>query len=118
VKNKIKVESGDMFESVPEGGDCYILKKILHDWDDVNSLKVLKNCRKSISAAGKLLIIDYLLTEKNPTGKINDIHMMLVCPGGKERTRQEFENLTNQAGFKITKIITNGGPAVIECMPV
>jgi len=118
IGNYIEIESGDMFSNVPVGGDCYLLKKILHDWDDYNCINILKNCRKSILISGRLLIIDFVIIEDKPTGKINDVHMMVVCPGGKERTRDEFIYLLNQSGFELKQIIGNDGISIIECIPV
>lgn len=117
-KDNIKMESGNMFLNIPKGGDCYLLKRILHDWDDYNCIKILKNCRESIVTDGRLLIIDSIITKNKPTGKINDVHMMIVCPGGKERTRKEFIYLLNQSGFELKKIIGNDGISIIECTPV
>jgi hypothetical protein len=118
MKDRIAVEAGNIFLRMPEGGDCYILKKILHDWDDGHSIGILKNCRKSIAAQGKLLIMDYVIKENSPAGKVNDIHMMLVCPGGMERTEEEFVKLLDESGFKLTKIILDKGVSIIECTPV
>lgn len=118
IKDNIKIESGNMFLNVPEGGDCYLVKRILHDWDDCNCINILKNCRESILTDGILLIIDSVIIKNEPTGKINDVHMMVVCPGGKERTREEFIYLLNQSGFKLKKIIENNGTSIVECMPI
>ncbi len=118
LRNNIKSEPGDMFLNIPKGGDCYILKRILHDWDDTKVIRILENCRKSISPGGKLLIIDHIITRNNLSGISNDIQMMVMCPGGKERTKEEFGRLLNRTNFKLNKIIGNKGVSIIECLPV
>jgi tRNA A58 N-methylase Trm61 len=115
VKANITVIPGDIFEDVPGGGDCYILKKILHDWDDERAVRILKNCRKSIKETGRLLIMEYVINENDRQGKINDVHMMVVCPGGKERTKEEFRTLLKQSGFQILRIIDTAFLSIIEC---
>ncbi len=117
MKDNIKIEPGDIFVSIPPGGDCYILKRILHDWNDDEAIKILENCRKAIIPGGKLLIIEYVITGRNIAGMINDIQMMVMCPGGKERTREEFVRLVNRAGFRLNKIIGKKGVSILECLP-
>ncbi|OMO70100.1 O-methyltransferase, family 2 [Corchorus olitorius] len=95
---------GDMFKSVPKG-DAVFMKWILHDWSDEHCLKLLKNCYEAIPDEGKVIVIDAVLpivAETSAASKANselDVAMMTLTPGGKERTKPEFEALATKAGF-------------------
>jgi len=108
-----------MFESVPDGGDIYLLKSILHDWDDAECVQILRNCRRAIVDGGRLLICDNLVKPANqPDGaKWGDL-MMLVVLTGRERTEEEFRALFAEAGFSLTRVIATGGIPIIEGVPV
>ncbi|PKA46173.1 Tricetin 3',4',5'-O-trimethyltransferase [Apostasia shenzhenica] len=95
---------GDMFEQVPDG-DAILLKWILHDWSDEQSVNVLKNCYKALPANGKVLILEYILPDSpEPTREAQvvfhaDLMMLAHNPGGKERTEKEFKDLADRSGF-------------------
>ncbi|XP_048503939.2 cathecol O-methyltransferase 1 [Beta vulgaris subsp. vulgaris] len=100
---------GDMFRSVPQG-DAIFMRWILHDWSDDHCLSVLKNCHKAIPENGKVIVVDYIVTEQHETTAIaKTISLMDVCmmnyPGGKERTQKEFIALANAAGFTEIKFV-------------
>jgi len=105
VAGRATIETGSFFESVPCGGDLYMLKSVLHNWDDEPALKILSNIRKVMESGARLLIIDSILGGRNEPsfGKMTDI-LMLVAMNGKERTLVEFESLLDQSGFTIQKI--------------
>ena len=110
------VVSGNFFESVPEGGDAYLLKWIIHDWEDEESIAILTNVRKW---GGTLLLVERILGPPNetPEAKLSDLNM-LVGPGGQERTREEFESLLEAAGYELVGTTpTEGGMFVIEGTP-
>ncbi|XVE78928.1 hypothetical protein DITRI_Ditri14bG0017500 [Diplodiscus trichospermus] len=96
--------AGDMFERVPNG-DAVFMKSILHDWSDDQCLKILKNCYKAIPEDGKVIVVDAVLpiaAETNAASKANselDVVMKTQNPGGKERTKPEFQALATKAGF-------------------
>ena len=120
LSHRCEIVSGDFFEAVPAGGDAYVLKWIIHDWDDEKSLRILKNIRKEIPLSGKLILIDCVVPESNEPhfSKFIDLNM-LVMAGGKERTEKEFEALLSEAGFKLTRIIPTELPtAIVEAEPV
>ncbi|MFO0941197.1 MAG: methyltransferase [Pirellulales bacterium] len=111
---------GDFFQSVPAGGDAYLMKHIIHDWNDDNCRKILNNCRRVIPATGKLLVVDMVVPEDHGPhpSKLLDLEMMVVA-SGKERTESEFAELFRSAGFKLTRIIPTQSPVcVIEGVPV
>lgn len=99
--------SGSFFESIPTGGDAYLLKHIVHDWDDERSIAILKNCRQAIGEGAKVLILEMVVpTGNSPSAaKMLDMNMLVMCPGGKERTADEFEAILTQAGLKLLNII-------------
>jgi hypothetical protein len=113
---RMRAEEGDFFKKVPGGGDIYIMKSILHDWDDDASLKILGNVRDAMGEGSRLLVIDSVLDEGNSPsfGKMTDI-LMMVSAGGKERTRAEWETLLGRAGLRIRKIRATVSPhSIIE----
>lgn len=109
---------GDMFDAVPAGGDVYLLKLILHDWDDAACLRLLRNVRSAIVSAGRLLVIDQVLRPSNvpDRGKWMDLQM-LVMAGGRERTEEELRELFAQAGFTLTRVVPSGRTFVVEGVP-
>ncbi|MDY3553472.1 methyltransferase [Gemmata sp. JC717] len=118
--DRCKAEGGDFFQSVPAGGDLYILKHIIHDWNDAKATQILKSVRAAIPATGKLLLVEMVV----PPGfaphfaHVLDLEMMVVCDG-KERTEQEYRELLARAGFRLTRIVPTEGPhGLIEAEPV
>ena len=92
--------AGDFFQSVPDGGDAYILKHVLHDWDDDRCVSILGNCRRAISNEDRLLVIEILIAPGNEPGygKYLDLNM-LVLTKGRERTEEQYRTLFEAAGF-------------------
>jgi hypothetical protein len=110
---------GDFFQSVPPGGDAYLMRHIIHDWDDERSLTILKNVRQVVPAAGKLLLVEGVVPPGNGPSftKLLDLNM-LVIPGGKERTEAEYRELYAAAGFRLSRIVPTGSEvSVIEGVP-
>jgi hypothetical protein len=110
--------SGDFFNAVPEGGDAYILKHIIHDWDDQRALAILANIRRTMKPGARVILLETIVRPANQPdfGKILDLEMLLM-PGGRERTEQEFRTLFAHAGFKQVRIIPTQSPlSVIEAM--
>jgi hypothetical protein len=120
VADRCEVVGGDFFSEVPQGKDGYILKNIIHDWDDARSIMILKTCRRAILATGKLLLFEFVIPPGNSPhpGKQLDINM-LVGPGGQERTEQEYRTLLMQGGFQLARVVpTKSEKGVIEAVPV
>jgi hypothetical protein len=112
----VELASGNFFESVPAGADAYMMKHIIHDWDDRRALSILRNCHRAMPADGKLLLVEMVVPEGNEPhfAKIQDLEMML-SPGGLERTAAEYRELFAAAGFELTRIIPTASPmSVIE----
>ena len=116
---RCELVAGNFFEFVPEGGDAYILKRIIHDWDDPESITILGNCRRAMSEKGRILIIETVIPPGNGRffGKLVDLHMMMVA-GGMERTEEEYAELLGQAEFRLSRIVpTESIISVVEGLP-
>ncbi|MBD2504546.1 methyltransferase [Anabaena azotica] len=121
VQDRCQLLTGSFFESVPSGGDAYILKMIIHDWDDERAIAILKNCHKAMPENGKLLIIEQVVPPGNQPSfaKLLDLHMLIMCQGGHERTETEYRHLIEKAGFQLKRIVpTQSGVSVIEGVKV
>ncbi len=114
---------GDFFTEVPSGGDGYILKHVIHDWDDERATTILRNCRRAMGANGTLLIVEGIYPPRVDQSMdcrgaaANDVNM-LVATGGRQRSEAEFRALYTAAGFRLTRIVpTLARVAVIEGVP-
>ena len=110
---------GSFFESVPEGGDAYLLKTIIHDWADDQALTILRHIRSAIAPGGRLLILELVLPKGAPPhpGMLLDLEM-LVQAGGRERTASEYAELLSKAGFRQNRVIPTAGPmSIVEALP-
>ena len=107
VADRCQIVSGDFFTSVPEGGDAYIMKHILHDWDDERAIQILRTCHSGMRRGGKVLIVDSVIPSSNAAhfGKLLDLAMLAFTPRGRERTGAEFRDLLRRSGFKLRRII-------------
>ena len=113
----------DMFESVPAGADAYIIKSVIHDWDDEKSVAILRNCRKAMREGSRLLIVEVIVPDRPGTSSLD--HMiagtdlnMLVVTGGRERTESEYRALVDAAGLTVARIVpTPAAMSVIEAVP-
>jgi predicted O-methyltransferase YrrM len=115
--------AGDFFESVPGGGDAYVLKDIVHDWDDDRAIAILRNCRRVMAhtpgVTTRVLVVEKIIPPGNVPfpGKLTDITMLLVTRG-RERTAKEYEALLTGAGLALTRMVPTSSPAsVIEAIP-
>jgi hypothetical protein len=119
VGERCEVVGGSFFEAVPEGADAYLLKAVLHDWEDDDALRILARCRAAIPARGALLVVERDLGAPNEDAdaKLSDLNM-LVGPGGRERTRDEFAALFAAGGFALQSTTLSAiGLSVFEAHP-
>ena len=119
VEERVTIEAGDFFKTVPAGGDAYLLSHIIHDWNEDQCLTILGNCRKVIKPDGRLLIVETVLpTGDTPhQGKVQDM-VMLVVPGGQERTEAEYASLLGKGGFRLSRVVpTESVVSVVEALP-
>ena len=116
--DRVRVEAGSFFETVPAGGDAYLLSHIIHDWTEDQCLTILGNCRRAMKADARLLIVEMVLPPGDlpHPGKLLDM-MMLVGPGGRERTESEYQALLDKAGFRLTRVVpTRSAVSVVEAV--
>lgn len=107
IADRCECVAGSFFDSIPSGGDAYLLKHIVHDWDDERAIAILKTCQQAMDDHSKILVIEQVVPQGNePSGaKMLDINMLVMCPGGKERTESEFKYIFEQAGLKLLRIV-------------
>jgi hypothetical protein len=107
--DRCKLVSGSFFDAVPEGADAYILRHIIHDWDDKKCLTILRNCHRAMRPTNKLLVIESVIPPGNEpfVGKFLDLQMLLI-PGGKERTENEYRSMFERACFELSRIVPTG----------
>jgi hypothetical protein len=120
VDARVTIESGDFFERVPPGGDAYLLSHIIHDWSEDQCLTILGHCRDVIKPDGRLLIVETVLPSGDTPhqGKVQDM-VMLVVPGGQERTESEYASLLGKARFRLSRVVpTESVVSVVEALPV
>ncbi|MCP4189997.1 MAG: methyltransferase [Planctomycetaceae bacterium] len=106
LNDRCQIVGGDFFQSIPPGADAYLMRHIIHDWDDEKCLKILRNCHDVMPRNGKLLIVENVILSGNApcSAKFLDLTMLLV-PGGRERTESEFRELFAKADFELTRVI-------------
>jgi ubiquinone/menaquinone biosynthesis C-methylase UbiE len=115
---RVEFVEGDFFASVPEGADAYVMKHIIHDWDDERAITILQNIKRAMNPGGRVLLVEAVIAEGNNQdfGKLLDLEM-LVAPGGKERTAEEYKELFARAGLQLTRIVPTKSPySVIEAV--
>lgn len=115
--------AGNFFDSVPESGDAYLLKAVIHDWDDERSAVILYNCRRAIPHSGKMLLIERIMPDHLEASAQHraiaraDLNM-LIGPGGRERTEADFRSLLHSSGFNLTKIVPTALEySILEAIP-
>jgi hypothetical protein len=104
--DRCRIIGGSFFESVPDGGDAYVLKLIIHDWEDADVTAILRSCRRAVGSDGRLLLIERELGPPNEglAGKLMDLQM-LVGAGGRERASEEYAALFAAAGFRLVDVV-------------
>ncbi len=114
---RIETRSGDFLEGVPEGADAYIMKHIIHDWDDERCVRILGHCAAAATKEGRVLVVDQVVTDRPESAfsKIMDLEMLAMTPGGRERTELEFRDLFEQAGLVLTRVVpTDSLVSIVE----
>ena len=116
---RVSIEAGSFFETVPQGGDAYVLSHIIHDWSESQCLTILGHCRKAMGPGGRLLLVEMVLPDGDAfhPGKLLDM-TMLVMPGGQERTASEYGELLRKAGFRLERVVpTASAASVVDAVP-
>ena len=123
LNERCQAVGGDFFTEVPSGGDAYLLKHVIHDWDDDRARSILDNCRRAMSPAARLLIIEGVYPPRIDTSlasrgaAANDVNMLVVT-GGRQRSEAEFHALFDATGFRLARIVpTPANVSIIEGLP-
>lgn len=113
-----RVIGGDFFESVPEGGDTYVLSSVLHDWERDDCVRILKNVRRAMGTSSRLLLVEVVLPDDDSwsAGVMLDINMMVIT-GGRERTKSDWQSLVDESGFRLETVSPVGDYCILECLP-
>jgi hypothetical protein len=112
---RCEIVGGDFFKEVPSGGDAYLLKHVIHDWNDHRATEILRTCRRAMGAEAKLLLVEGIYppridqSDESRGAAANDVNM-LVCTGGRQRSEAEFRTLYDAAGFRLTRIVPTQTP--------
>ena len=124
VADRCETVAGSFFESIPAGGDIYLLRSVLHDWDDARALEILRHCRHAVSSAAHLLIVEVLRSDDPVTegerfsAALRDVNLM-VMTSGRKRTADEHRALLNATGFALRRVIpTSGRFVILEAAPL
>jgi len=114
LSDRVRFESGSFFEKVPAGGDAYLISHVIHDWPEDLCVKILSNIRAAMKPTGRVLLVEMVLPPGDTPhlGKMLDM-MMLVGPGGQERTETEYRELFGKAGLRITRVVPAASPVSI-----
>jgi O-methyltransferase domain/Dimerisation domain len=119
VEDRCHIKTGSFFDSIPAGGDVYVLSRILHDWPDDKVATILANCRKAIKEDGTLLIRDNVLSDRDEALATQVDVTMLYMTGGVERAESEWRSLLQSAGFRLTRVYKKEGQLdLVEAKPV
>jgi len=111
VADRCAMVGGNFFESVPAGGDAYLLKYVIHDWDDERAAAILRRCREATAPGAMLLLVEQMLPERSEPNEVTqrvarlDLQMLVMTPGGRERSERGFRSLLKQSGFELKAVI-------------
>ncbi len=120
VVDRCKVVSGDFFDTVPEGGDAYLLSNVIHDWDDDRAVQILRTCRAAMADTACVLIAEFVLPEgaAASVAKLEDLEMLVMTAGGRQRTEAEYRALFGRAGLRLTRVVPSTGMvSLVEAVP-
>ena len=109
---------GDMFLAIPKGADIYLLKSVLHDWDDERSVKILANCRDAMAPNSRILLVEGVIKPGTEPDFMKFVDLcMFVTSGGKERTQEEYTALLERAGLKLNRMLpTASALSILEAV--
>ena len=119
VAERVRIETGSFFESVPAGGNAYVLKHIIHDWADDEAVQILRNLRAVSDAGTTVLLVELVIPahDREFVGKFADLEMLIVG-GSRERTAAEYRALLERAGFRMTRVVPTASPySLVEAKP-
>jgi hypothetical protein len=113
MQDRCEIIEGNFFESVPSGADCYVIKRVLWDWNDEISIALLQRCQEAMTENGRVLVLDLVMATGNEPDPIKDTDLfMMVIEEGRARTEEEYHTLYQRAGLKVTRFVPTGTPEI------
>jgi len=113
--DRCRLLGGDFFASIPAGSDAYVMRHVIHDWDDVAAVAILRNCRKAMGPGGRVLVIENVIPSGNGPGFGKWLDLMMLVAGGRERTEEQYRQLFAKAELAVHRVIpTTHEVSVIE----
>jgi C-methyltransferase len=119
VADRVRIAEGSFFDTVPGGGDAYVLKNIVHDWPDEKAVRILRNVRAAAGPRATVLLVEFVIPkhDRDFAGKWVDLEMLLNL-GARERTAAEYGDLLSRAGFRMSRVVETASPlSVVEAKP-
>jgi O-methyltransferase domain/Dimerisation domain len=120
VEDRVRIVEGSFFDTIPDGGDAYVLKSVIHDWPDDDAVRILRNVRSAAEAGKNVLLVENVIPGHNREfqGKWTDLEMLVVA-GARERTAAEYGRLLSRAGFDMTRVVETASPfSVVEATAI
>lgn len=115
---RLKVEGGDFFKSVPANADAYLLRHILHDWEDEDAIAILRKCREAMSPSSRILVLEMVIPPGNEPGFGKWLDLMMLLVAGRERTQKEYDDLFSKAGLRLSRVVpTASDISIMEGVP-
>jgi hypothetical protein len=116
LRDRVDLKEGNIFERVEAEADVYLLKDVLHDWDDAGCARILSTVRATMPAGSRLVLVEDLQerNEPNPTASLTDLQMLTQCNGGRQRSAEELKRLLAGAGLRPGAVKLTSGPALVE----
>jgi hypothetical protein len=116
---RVEKVAGSFFDAVPPGGDAYLLKWIVHDWDDKKAVQILTNCRSALAPDGRVLLVEFVIPQGDIAADMTRLDAtMLVFTGSRERTESEYAELLQRAGLRLLRTHPTASPvSILEAMP-
>jgi hypothetical protein len=115
VSGRLRIEGGNFFSGVPAGADAYVMRHIIHDWEDRDAIAILNECRKAMSPGGRVLVIEMVIPPAGEPGFGRWLDLMMLLVAGRERTKEEYSRLFSEAGLTMSRIIpTASEVSIIE----
>lgn len=116
LSGRCRVEGGDFFSAVPAGADAYIMRHVIHDWEDREAISILRNCREAMNPRGRVLVVEMVVPPDNEPGFGKWLDLMMLLVGGRERTEEEYRRLFSSAGLTLNRAVpTASDVSILEC---
>ena len=119
-QDRVRIVEGSFFDRVPDDGDAYVLKHIIHDWPDDDAVRILRNVRAAARPGKRVLLVEFVIPDHDREflGKWADLEM-LVCAAARERNAGEYDQLLNRAGFQMTRVVETASPfSIVEATAI